>query len=68
MNLFTAHSYTGPWDSGQLLSASKLFGQDGYVLDCATQPEIQLGFLIHTRCVDTLQFNYKLQSHDIHLC
>lgn len=36
--LFTANSYSGPWDSGLQLSASELFGQAGYVLDCATQP------------------------------
>lgn len=38
--LFTDNSYSGPWDSELRLSASELFGQAGYVLDCATQPPL----------------------------
>lgn len=47
--VLTAHTYTGPWDSGLQLSASELFGQAGYALDCATQPDTQLRLSIHSR-------------------
>lgn len=46
----TAHTYTGPWDSGLKLGAIEPFGGAGNVLDCATQPATHLKILTHTRC------------------
>ena len=34
--VFTAPTYTGPWDSGL-----PLLGQDRYVLDCVTEPDTE---------------------------